>query len=122
MSLQALDFDLSEIEPYRGTPYWAAALGCAWCGTLLWPLFLLVPALVFLGFSAAIWSSLRRSNFEKTGRRASRERLLEMLKMQRDQDCERTRNLRIYLAIAPYFWTVYAIFVIAVLVLRLSAN
>lgn len=114
MSALDLNFDISKINSYRGLPYWAAALLCGLCSTLGWPLFLCVPGLAFWGLGVATWSALRQRDFERTGRPASRERLLQIAH-QRAQNCDLARNLQIYRRIAPFFWSGYSVFLLLTL-------
>lgn len=112
MSLPIIIIDVSELRLRKSMPYFMAAFSTLWLATLYPPLTLLIPGILFLGFRAAVWSAMSHFAFENYGRRASRERLIEMIPSLVQNDCPKAINLRNYLSFAPYFWVVYAAFLV----------
>lgn len=116
LPLPALNFDISELRLRKSTPYFMAAFSTLWLATLFPPLSLLLPGLLFLGFRAAVWSAMSHAAFENYGRRASRERLIEMIPAGLRDDCPKAQNLQNYMSVAPYFWVAYAALVVVMTV------
>ncbi len=112
MSPAVLNFDISELRLRKSTPYFLAAFSTLWLATLLPPLTLFVPGILFLGFRAAVWSAMSHAAFEAYGRRASRARLIEMIPSSLENECPKAQNLQNYMQVAPYFWVAYAALVV----------
>jgi len=111
VTLRAIYFYVSELRFRKSTPYFLATFSCLWLSNLIPGIIVIVPAILFLGFRAAVWSAMSYAAFEIYGRRASRERLLEMLPGELEKKCPKASNLRSYILIAPFFWVIYAAFV-----------
>jgi len=67
VTLRAIYFYVSELRFRKSTPYFLATFSCLWLSNLIPGIIVIVPAILFLGFRAAVWSAMSYAAFEIYG-------------------------------------------------------